>query len=145
MATVFKRENVQGVEGRALGSLELTFLGSIVALVVAPVIAVLLHVSTAPGSIGSLQPPAALAFLLWTIVAATLNLPAQTLLISAFNRTSNPALVSAMDALILVFALVPDLLWHGQPLSSLIGTKGIGLALILGGGGWAIYRDAKNS
>ena len=45
----------------------------------------------------------------------------------------------------MVFALVPDLLWHGTPASSLIGTKGIGLALILGGGVWATYRDAKHS
>ena len=51
MATVFEREQVRGVEGRALSSLELTFLGSIVALIVAPVIAVLLQVSVAPDSI----------------------------------------------------------------------------------------------
>lgn len=145
MATVFEREKVQGVDGRPLGSLELTFLGSIVALIVAPLIAVLLQVSLAPDSIASVQPTTALAFLSWAFLAATLNLPAQTLLISAFNKTSNPALVSSMDALVLVFALVPDLLWHGTPASSLIGTKGIGLALILGGGVWAIYRDARHS
>ena len=145
MATVFEREKVQGVEGRALGSLELTFLGSIVALVVAPVIAVVLQVSMGPDSIVSVQPAAALAFLFWAVVAGTLSLPANTLLISAFNRTSNPALVSAMDALVMVFAIVPDLLWHGTPASSLIWTKGVGLALILGGGAWAIYRDAKQS
>ncbi len=145
MATVFKRERVQGVEGRPLNSLEITFLGSIVALMVAPIIAVLLQVSIAPDSFATIEPAAALAFLAWAVVAATLNLPAQTLLISAFNRTSNPALVSALDALILVFALVPDLLWHGVPASSLIGTKGIGLALILAGGAWAIYRDARHS
>ena len=145
MVTVFKRETVQGVEGRALGSLELTFLGSIVALIVAPVIAVLLRVSMAPDSIVSVQPTAALAFLFWGVLAGTLSLPANTLLISAFDKTSNPALVSSMDALVIVFALVPDLLWHGTPASSLIGTKGIGLALILGGGAWAIYRDAKHS
>jgi hypothetical protein len=67
------------------------------------------------------------------------------LLISAFNKTSNPALVSSMDALVMVFALVPDLLWHGIPASSLIGTKGVGLALILAGGVWATYRDGKHS
>ncbi|CAN5337186.1 hypothetical protein BH24CHL10_BH24CHL10_02390 [soil metagenome] len=67
------------------------------------------------------------------------------MLISAFDKTSNPALVSSMDALVIVFALAPDLLWHGTPASSLIGTKGIGLALILGGGAWAIYRDARHS
>ena len=145
MVTVFKREKVQGVEGRALGSLEVTFLGSIVALIVAPVIAVLLQVSMAPDSIVSVQPTAALAFLFWAVLAGTLSLPANTLLISAFDKTSNPALVSSMDALVMVFALVPDLLWHGTPASSLIGTKGIGLALILGGGVWAIYRDAKHS
>jgi hypothetical protein len=50
-----------------------------------------------------------------------------------------------MDALVMVFALVPDVLWHGIPASSLVGIKGIGLALILGGGAWAIYRDSKNS
>ena len=145
MATVFEREQVQGVEGRPLSSLEVTFLGSIVALIVAPVIGLLLGVSLAPSSGGAVQPGAALAFLLWILLAAVMNLPAQSLLISAFNRTSNPALVSALDALILVFALVPDVLWHGIPVSSLIGTKGIGLALILGGAAWAIYRDAKHS
>ncbi len=145
MATVFKREYVQGVEGRALTSLELTFLGSVVALIVAPIIAVLLGVSIPGDGLGSVQPPTALAFLFWAALAATLNLPAQALLISAFNKTSNPALVSAMDALILVFALVPDVLWHGTPVSALIGTKGIGLALILGGATWAIYRDARNA
>jgi hypothetical protein len=144
MATVFEREKVQGVEGRPLSSLELTFLGSIVALVVAPVIAVLLQVSIAPDSIVSVPPTAALTFLFWAVVAATLNLPAQSLLISAFNKTSNPALVSALDALVLVFALVPDLMWHGMSASSLIGTKGIGLALILGGGALAIYRDPSS-
>jgi hypothetical protein len=145
MATVFKREKVQGIEGRALSSLELTYLGSIVALVVAPLIAVLLQVSIAPDAIASIQPGVALAFLFWAVLAGTLSLPANTLLLSAFNKTSNPALVSSMDALVLVFAVVPDLLWHGTPASSLIGTKGIGLALILGGCGWAIYRDAKHS
>jgi hypothetical protein len=145
MATFFEREKVRGVEGRALSSLELTYLGSIVALIVAPLIAVLLQVSMAPDALVSVEPSAALAFLFWAVVAATLNLPAQTLLLSAFNKTSNPALVSAMDALVLVFALVPDVLWHGTPVSSLIGTKGLGLALILGGGAWAIYRDAKHA
>lgn len=144
MATVFERERVQGVGGRPLGSLEITFLGSIVALVVAPVIAVLLRVSITP-DLAAIQPTAAVAFLFWAVVAATLNLPAQTLLISAFNRTSNPALVSALDALILVFALVPDVLWHGTPMTSLVGTKGIGLALILIGAIWAIYRDARQT
>ena len=79
------------------------------------------------------------------IVAGTLSLPANTLLISAFNKTANPALVSSMDALVLVFALVPDLMWHGTAPSSLMGTKGIGLVLILLGGAWAIYRDARTS
>jgi hypothetical protein len=145
MATVFEREKVRGVEGRALTSLELTYLGSIVALVVSPVIAVLLQVPMSPGSIPSADPTTALAFLVWAIVAATLNLPANTLLISAFGKTSNPALVSSMDALVLVFALVPDLLWHGEPLSSLVGTKGLGLALILTGAIWATYRDARTA
>ena len=145
MATVFKREKVQGVEGRALTSLELTFLGSIVALIVAPVIAVLLQVSVATDSVVSVQPTAALAFLFWAVLAGALSLPPNTLLISAFNRTSNPALVSSMDALVMVFALVPDVLWHGTPASSLLGTKGIGLALILGGCVGAIYRDARHS
>jgi hypothetical protein len=40
---------------------------------------------------------------------------------------------------------VPDLLWHGVPAASLFGTKGIGLALILIGAAWAIYRDARRS
>ena len=145
MATVFEREGTLGVEGRALGSLELTYLGSVVALAVAPVIALLLRVPITPDSIGAVQPGPALGFLFWVVVAATLNLPAQTLLIFAFNRTSNPALVSSMDALVMVFAIVPDALWHGVPVSSLIGTKGIGLALILAGGAWAIYRDARHS
>jgi hypothetical protein len=144
MATVFEREDVRGVDGRALSSLELTYLGSIVALVVAPVIAVLLQVANTPDSTSSVELPAALAFLAWAAIAATLNLPAQTLLISAFSKTSNPALVSAMDALVLIFAIVPDVLWHGEPVSALLGTKGIGLALILAGGAWAIYRDARN-
>ena len=145
MATVFQRENVLGVEGRPLSSLEITFLGSVVALIAVPVIAVMLQVRIAPDLIASVQPIAALTFLFWAVVAATLNLPAQTLLISAFNRTANPALVSALDALILVFALVPDVLWHGTPVSALLGTKGIGLALILVGAVWAIYRDAKHT
>ena len=145
MATVFKRDEVHGVEGRALGSLELTYLGSIVALIVAPVIAVLLQVSMAPDALVSVQPSIALAFLFWAVLAGTLSLPANTQLLSAFNRTSNPALVSSMDALAMVFAVVPDLLWHGTPASSLIGTKGIGLALILGGCVGAIYRDAGQS
>ncbi len=143
LATVFDREQVRGVDGRALTSLELTYLGSVVALLVAPVIAVVLQVSVEPGSLAAVPSSAALAFAFWIVVAAALNLPAQTLLISAFNRTSNPALVSSMDALVLVFALVPDLLWHGQTISSLFGTKGAGLVLILAGGAWAIYRDAR--
>ena len=143
MATVFDREQVRGAEGRALTSLELTYLGSVVALFVAPVIGVTLRVSVEPDALAGLPPSAALAFLFWIVIAAALNLPAQTLLISAFKRTSNPALVSSMDALVLVFALVPDLLWHGQTLASLVGTKGAGLALILAGGAWAIYRDAR--
>jgi hypothetical protein len=145
MATVFRRERVEGVEGRPLSSLEVTFLGSVVALIAAPVIGVVLAVSMAPTAVGSVLPSAALAFLVWVVLAAVLNLPAQSLLISAFNRTSNPALVSALDSLILVFALVPDVLWHGIPISSLAGTKGIGLALILGGAVCAIYRDARQS
>ena len=143
MATVFRRERVQGVEGRPLGSLELTYLGSVVALAVAPVIALMLGGWVAPDAIAAVEPGAALAFSFWALVAAALNLPAQTLLISAFNRTSNPALVSAMDALVLVFALVPDVAWHGQPLAALVGTRGIGLVLILAGAAWAIYRDAR--
>ena len=51
MATVFEREKVRGVEGRALSSLEITYLGSIVALIVAPVIAVLLQVPMTSDSI----------------------------------------------------------------------------------------------
>jgi hypothetical protein len=145
MATLFEREAVRGVEGRALSSLDVTYLGSIVALVVAPLIAVLLGVSIDPNVLASVRPDAALAFLFWAAIAGTLSLPANNLLISAFRRTSNPALVSSMDALILVFALVPDMLWHGAPASSLIGTKGIGLALILLGGVWAIYRDARDA
>lgn len=123
MATVFKREKVQGAEGRALGSLELTFLGSLVALIVAPVIAVLLQVTMAPDSIVSVQPTAALAFLFWAVLAGTLSLPANTLLISAFNKTSNPALVSSMDSLVMVFAIVPDLLWHRIPASTSSGPR----------------------
>jgi hypothetical protein len=145
MATVFTRERVQGVEGRALSSLEVTFLGSIVALLVAPVIAVLLRVSIAPDAIVSVQPTAVLAFLFWAALAGTFSLPANNLLITAFNRTSNPALVSSMDALVMVFAIVPDLLWHGIPAASLFGTKGIGLVLIVVGAVWAIYRDARHS
>jgi len=145
MATVFTREGVQGVEGRPLSSLEVTFLGSIVALIVAPVIAVLLRVSIALDAIVSIQPTEALAFLFWAVLAGTLSLPANNLLITAFNKTSNPALVSSMDALVMVFAIVPDLLWHGTPLSSLLGTRGIGLALILVGAVWAIYRDARHT
>lgn len=145
MATVFQREYVRGIGGRPLGSLELTYLGSIVALAAAPVLAVLLQAATPPGSAVHVQPQGALAFLFWAVLAGTLSLPVTALLISAFNRTSNPALVSAMDALVMVFALVPDVLWHGMPLSSLIGIKGIGLALILGGSAWAIHRDARSS
>ncbi len=145
MATVFKRENVQGVEGRALTSLEVTYLGCILGLIVAPGLAVLLQVQMTPEAIASVEPTAVLAFLFWAILAGTLSLPANNLLITAFNRTSNPALVSSMDALVLVFALGPDILWHGEPAASLIGTKGIGLALILVGGVWAIYRDARNA
>ena len=145
MATVLDREKVRGVEGRALSSLELTFLGSLVALAVTPVVAVLLGVSASADAIASVRPIDALAFLFWAFLAGTLALPANTLLITAFSRTSNPALVSSMDALVLVFALVPDALWHGTPMSSLVGTKGIGLALILVGGAWAIYRDSRHS
>jgi hypothetical protein len=145
MATVIEREKVQGVEGRPLSSLELTFLGSVVALAAAPVIGFLLQVPMTLESIASVHPATAVAFLFWALLAGTLSLPGNTLLISAFNKTSNPALVSSMDAMVLVFALVPDLLWHGMPISALIGTKGIGLALILCGGVWAIYRDAKYS
>ncbi len=145
MATVFKREKVKGVEGHALSSLDVTFLGCIVALIVAPLIAVLLQVPMDASSLVTISPTAALAFLFWAVLAGTLSLPANNLLISAFSKTSNPALVSSMDALVLVFALVPDLLWHGTPLASLFGTKGIGLALILAGGVWATYRDARNA
>jgi len=145
MATVFDRQNVRGVEGRALSSLELTFLGSILALAVTPLIAVLLQVSVSPDAIASVRPADALAFLVWAVLAGTLSLPANTLLLTAFNRTSNPALVSSMDALVLVFAIVPDVLWHGTPVLSLVGTRGLGLALILVGGAWAMYRDAKDS
>ena len=144
MATVFDRERVRGIAGRALTSLDLTYLGSIVALAVAPVIAVLLGVSVTTDAITSVRPADALGFAFWAFLAGTLSLPANTLLITAFNRTSNPALVSSMDALVMVFALVPDILWHGTPVSSLVGTKGIGLALILVGGAWAIYRDARD-
>jgi hypothetical protein len=143
MATVFERQHTQGVEGRPLSSLELTYLGSLVALMVAPVIGVLLQVQMASNTSLAIQPGVALAFLFWAIVAATLNLPANTLLLSAFRKTSNPALVSAMDALVMVFAVVPDVLWHGMPLSALLGTKGLGLVLILAGGAWATYRDAR--
>ena len=145
MATVFQRERVHGVDGRPLGALELTFLGSIVALIVAPLIAAALQVSIAPNAIGSVEPGVALAFLFWAVLAGTLSLPANTLLISAFDRTSNPALVSSMDALVMVFALGPDLLWHGMPAAALVGTKGIGLVLILGGTIGAIYRDGRNA
>ena len=145
MATVFERQQTRGVEGRALSSLELTYLGSLVALVVAPVIGVLLSARIDTASISAVAPTAALAFLFWAIVAATLNLPANTFLLSAFRKTSNPALVSATDALVMVFAIVPDVLWHGMPLSALIGTKGLGLVLILAGGAWATYRDARTS
>lgn len=145
MATVFERQQTKGIEGRALTSLELTYLGSIVALIMAPLIGLLLNVPISSDAILSIQPSAALAFLFWAIVAATLNLPANTLLLSAFRKTSNPALVSAMDALVMVFAIVPDVLWHGMPLSALFGTKGLGLVLILAGGAWATYRDAKTT
>lgn len=145
LATVFEREKIVGVDGRALSALELTFLGSVVALIVSPVIAIALQVPISTGAIAGAQPATVLAFLFWAAIAATLNLPANTLLLSAFNKTSNPALVSAMDGLVLVFALVPDLLWHGTPVNSLLGTKGIGLALILAGGAWATYRDARQA
>ncbi len=145
MATVFQREDVRGVEGRPLSSVDLTYLGSIVALVMAPVIAVLLQGSPAPASIGDAHPTTALAFLFWAVVAGTLALPSNALLISAFTRTSNPALVSSMDGLVMVFAVVPDLLWHGEPVESLLGTKGLGLVLILAGAAWATYRDARHS
>jgi hypothetical protein len=145
MATVFQRERVQGVEGRALSSLDVTYLGSVVALIVAPVIAVLLRLSLPSDAIVPVQLASGLAFLFWAVVAGTLSLPANNRLITAFNRTSNPALVASMDALVMVFAIVPDLLWHGEPASSLIGTRGIGLALILVGAVGAIYRDARRS
>lgn len=145
MATVFEREDVRGVEGRPLTSLEVTYLGSIVALLVAPLIGVMLQVPINPQAFAALPTGAVLAFLFWTVVAATLNLPANTLLLTAFNRTANPALIASMDALVMVFALVPDVLWHGVSVSSLLGAKGIGLALILLGTVWAIYRDAKTA
>jgi hypothetical protein len=145
MATVFDRERIRGIAGRALTSLELTYLGSIVALALTPVVAVLLGVRADVEAIASVRPTDSLAFAFWAFLAGTLALPANTLLITAFNRTWNPALVSSMDALVMVFALVPDILWHGTPVSSLVGTKGIGLALILVGGAWAIYRDARHS
>jgi len=145
MATVIERQQTRGVGRQALSSLELTYLGSVVALVVAPVVGVLMQVSISADAIPSIEPGAALTFLFWAIVAATLNLPANTHLLSAFRKTSNPALVSAMDALVMVFAIVPDVLWHGVPLSALIGTKGLGLMLILAGGAWATYRDARMS
>jgi hypothetical protein len=145
MATLFERQQTKGIEGRALSSLELTYLGSIVALLVAPLIGLLLQVPISSNAVLSVQPGAALAFLFWAAIAATLNLPANTLLLSAFRKTSNPALVSAMDALVMVFAIVPDVLWHGMPLSALFGTKGLGLVLILAGGAWATYRDAKTT
>jgi hypothetical protein len=142
MATVFEREKVHGVGGRPLTSLELTYLGSVLALAVSPLIALVLRVPLVPPL---LEPDALPAFAFWAIIAGALSLPANTLLIVAFGKTSNPALVSSMDALVLVFALVPDLLWHGATFASLLGTKGIGLALILAGGAWATYRDAKTS
>ena len=145
MATVFDRQDVRGVEGRPLSSLEVTYLGSIVALVVAPLIGVMLQVPLHPAMLASIPPGAMLAFAFWALVAATLNLPANTLLLTAFNRTANPALVASMDALVMVFALVPDVLWHGESVSSLLGVKGVGLALILLGTVWAIYRDAKTA
>ena len=145
MATVFDRQDVRGVEDRPLSSLEVTYLGSIVALVVAPLIGVMLQVPLDPGMLASIPPGAMLAFAFWALVAATLNLPANTLLLTAFNRTANPALVASMDALVMVFALVPDVLWHGESVSSLLGVKGVGLALILLGTVWAIYRDAKTA
>ena len=145
MATVFDREDVRGVEGRPLSSLEVTYLGSIVALLVAPLIAIVRQAPLTPEAFTGLPPEVALAFLFWAVVAATLNLPANTLLLTAFNRTANPALVAAMDALVMVFALVPDMLWHGVSPASLLGPRGIGLALILAGTVWAIYRDAKTA
>lgn len=143
MATVFDREGTVGVEGRPLTALELTYLGSVVALVVAPVIGVLLQVPVT--AVLAVEPGAVAVFLIWAFVAAVLNLPAQTLLIDAFRKTSNPALVSATDALVMVFAIVPDVLWHGEPLAALLGIKGLGLALILAGGIWAIYRDGRRT
>lgn len=145
MATVFDRENVRGVEGRPLTSLEVTYLGSIVALLVAPLIGMMLQVPIDPGVVAELPAGALLAFAFWAIVAATLNLPANTLLLTAFNRTANPALVASMDALVMVFALVPDVLWHGESVASLLGVKGVGLVLILLGTVWAIYRDARTA
>ena len=144
MATVFEREQVLGVEGRRLRSLEITFLGCVVALIAAPGVAVLLGPSVVPDATAAVHPAATLAFLFWAFLAGTLSLPANNLLITAFTRTSNPALVASLDALVLVFALVPDVLWHGIPVSSLLGTKGTGLVLILAGSAGAIYRDAKH-
>ena len=48
MATVFDREDVRGVEGRPLSSLEVTYLGSIVALLAAPLIAIVLQAPVTP-------------------------------------------------------------------------------------------------
>ena len=45
----------------------------------------------------------------------------------------------------MVFALVPDVLWHGESVASLLGVKGVGLVLILLGTVWAIYRDARTA
>jgi hypothetical protein len=145
MATVFEREQVKGVDGRALSALEVTYLGCVLSLALSPIIALLLQVPIAPDRILAVQPGVVLAFPFWAAIAGTLSLPANNLLIVAYGKTSNPALVSSMDALVLVFALVPDILWHGIPASSLLGTKGLGLALILVGGIWAIYRDGKTS
>lgn len=145
MATVFERQGTRGVAGRPLTSLELTYIGSLLALVMAPLIGMLLQTPLSPETLLSAQPGAILMFVFWALLAGTLSLPANTLLITAFGKTSNPALVSSMDALVLVFALVPDLLWHGEPLSALLGIKGLGLVLILAGGIWATYRDAKTS
>ena len=97
MGTVFEREKITGVEGRALSSLEVTYLGSVLALIAAPVLALLLRPAMATDG---LEPGTVVAFVLWALLAAGLNLPAQTLLLSAFRKTSNPALVSSMDALV---------------------------------------------
>lgn len=145
MATIFEREKVTGVEGRALSALEVTYLGCVLSLVVSPIIAVLMQVPIAPDRILAIEPGVLLAFLFWAALAGTLSLPANNLLIVAYGKTSNPALVSSMDALVIVFAIVPDLLWHGVSASSLLGTKGCGLVLILVGGIWAIYRDGKTA